>query len=166
MAAISSPLLPLISPAVFPPGSTHSTFASNTLGTAVALEAVRMMAERDYEETTRRKGAYFLTQLKDLQRRYPKVIGHTDGLGMALRVEICGEDGFQPDRELTDAIFAEGMKGDLIARGKRMGLVLDVGGYYKNVFTLAPSFEITEDEIDLGVELLDQLIRRCAPGRV
>jgi 4-aminobutyrate aminotransferase/(S)-3-amino-2-methylpropionate transaminase len=155
----------LISPEVFPPGSTHSTFASNTLGTAVALEAVRMMAEHDYEETTRRKGAYFLAQIKDLQRRYPKVIGHTDGMGMALRIEICGEDGFQPDRELTDRIFAEGMRGDLIVRGRRMGLVLDVGGYYKNVFTLAPSFEITEGEIDLGVELLEQLIRRCAPGR-
>ena len=156
----------LISPSKFPPGSTHSTFASNTLGTAVALEAVRMMAEHDYEDTTRRKGAYFLERLKELQRRYPKVIGHTDGLGMALRIEICGEDGFQPDRELTDRIFAEGMKGDLNARGKKMGLVLDVGGYYKNVFTLAPSFEMTEDEIDLGVELLDQLIRRCAHGRV
>jgi 4-aminobutyrate aminotransferase/(S)-3-amino-2-methylpropionate transaminase len=155
----------LISPDVFPPGSTHSTFASNTLGTAVALEAVRMMAEHDYEKTTHRKGAYFLAQIKELQRRYPKVIGDTDGMGMALRIEICGEDGFQPDRELTDKIFAEGMKGDLIARGKRMGLVLDVGGYYKNVFTLAPSFEITEAEIDLGVELLEQLIRRCAPDR-
>jgi len=156
----------LISPDVFPPGSTHSTFSANTLGTAVALEAVRMMAEHDYEGTTRRRGAYFLARIKDLQRRYPKVIGHTDGMGMALRIEICGADGFQPDRELTDRIFAEGLKGDLIAGGKRMGLVLDLGGYYKNVFTLAPSFEITEAEIDLGVELLEQLIRRCAPGRV
>jgi 4-aminobutyrate aminotransferase/(S)-3-amino-2-methylpropionate transaminase len=156
----------LISPEVFPPGSTHSTFSSNTLGTAVALEAVHMMAEHDYEEMTRRKGTYFLAQIKELQRRYPKVIGHTDGMGMALRIEICGEDGFQPDRALADRIFAEGMKGDLVARGTRIGLVLDVGGYYKNVFTLAPSFEITEEEIDLGVELLEQLIRRCAPGRV
>jgi 4-aminobutyrate aminotransferase/(S)-3-amino-2-methylpropionate transaminase len=156
----------LISPEVFPPGSTHSTFSSNTLGTAVALEAVKMMEENDYEGITRRKGAYFLARLKDLQRRYPKVIGDTDGMGMALRIEICREDGYEPDRELTDAIFAEGMKGDLVARGTRMGLVLDVGGYYKNVFTLAPSFDITEEEIDLGVELLDQLIRRCAPGRV
>lgn len=155
----------LISPEVFPPGSTHSTFSSNPLGTAVALEAVRMMAEHDYEEMTRRKGAYFLARIKDLQRRHPKIIGHTDGLGMALRIEICGEDGFQPDRELTDRIFAEGMKGDLMAHGRRMGLVLDVGGYYKNVFTLAPSFEITNDEIDLGIELLEQLIRRCAPDR-
>ncbi|MEO8481969.1 MAG: aminotransferase class III-fold pyridoxal phosphate-dependent enzyme [Acidobacteriota bacterium] len=156
----------LISPEVFPPGSTHSTFSSNTLGTAVALEAVRMMAEQDYEGITRRKGAYFLAQLKALQRRFPKVIGDTDGLGMALRLEICGEDGFEPDRALTDKMFAEGMKGDLDARGKRMGLVLDVGGYYKNVFTLAPAFDITEDEIDLSVDLLEQLIRRCAPGRV
>jgi 4-aminobutyrate aminotransferase/(S)-3-amino-2-methylpropionate transaminase len=156
----------LISPDVFPPGSTHSTFSSNTLGTAVALEAVRMMAEHDYEETTRRKGAYFLAQIKELQRRYPKVIGDTDGMGMALRIEICREDGHEPDRELTDRIFAEGMKGDLVVRGRRMGLVLDVGGYYKNVFTLAPSFEITDEEIDLGIESLEQLIRRCAPDRV
>jgi 4-aminobutyrate aminotransferase-like enzyme len=87
-------------------------------------------------------------------------------MGLALRIEICGEDGFTPDRELTDRIFAEGMKGNLDARGRRMGLVLDVGGYYKNVFTLAPAFTMTEDDIDLSIELLDQLIRRCAPGRI
>jgi 4-aminobutyrate aminotransferase-like enzyme len=156
----------LISPQVFPPGSTHSTFSSNTLGTAVGLEAVRMMEENDYEEITRRKGAYFLAQLKALHRRYPKVIGDTDGLGMALRIEICRADGYEPDRELADRIFVEGMKGDLDARGRKMGLVLDVGGYYKNVFTLAPCFDITNEEIDLAVELLEQLIRRCAPDRV
>jgi len=156
----------LIAPEVFPPGSTHSTFSSNPLGTAVAWEAVRMMAEEDFEELTRRKGAYFLTQLTELQRRYPKVIGDTDGIGLALRMEICREDGYEPDRDLTDRMFAEGMKGDLDARGRKVGLVLDVGGYYKNVFTLAPCFDMTEEEIDISVELLEQLIRRCAPDRL
>lgn len=156
----------LINPQTFPPGSTHSTFSSNTLGTAVGLEVLRMTAETDYEQLVRRKGAYFLDQLKRLQQKYPRVIGDTDGMGLALRIEICREDGYTPDRELADRIFAEGMKGDLDARGRRMGLVLDIGGYYKNVFTLAPCFTMTEDEIDLAVELLDQLIRRCAPGRV
>ena len=131
----------------------------------MALEAVRMMAEEDLEELTRRKGAYFLTQLRELQRRYPKVIGDTDGIGMALRMEMCRADGYEPDRELTDRMFAEGMKGDLDARGRKVGLVLDVGGYYKNVFTLAPCFDMTEEEIDISVELLEQLIRRCAPDR-
>jgi len=156
----------LINPEVFPPGSTHSTFSSNTLGTAVGLEVVRMLMETDYEELVSRKGRYFLSQIRQLQKRFPKVIGDTDGMGLALRIEICQEDGYTPDRELTDQIFAEGMKGDLEAHGKRMGLVLDVGGYYKNVFTLAPSFTMTEADIDLGVDLLEQLIRRCAPGRV
>lgn len=156
----------LISPAKFPPGSTHSTFSSNPLGTAIGLETLRLVAENDYETITRRKGARFLEQLRDLQRRYPKVIGDVDGIGLALRVEICAEDGYTPDRELTERIFAEGLRGDLDARGRKMGLVLDVGGYYKNVFTLAPCFDISEEEIDLAVELLEQLIRRCAPERV
>jgi 4-aminobutyrate aminotransferase/(S)-3-amino-2-methylpropionate transaminase len=156
----------LISPETFPPGSTHSTFSSNTLGTAVGLEAVRMMAESDYETLVGQKGAYFLKHLKALQKKYPKVIGDTDGMGLALRIEICQADGHTPDRALTDRIFAEGMKGDLDGRGRKMGLVLDVGGYYKNVFTLAPSFTITEAEIDLSMELFEQLIRRCAPDRV
>jgi len=155
----------LISPEVLPPGSTHSTFASNTLGTAVALEVIRMMEEENYQRITQTKGAYFLTQLRNLQQRYPRVIGHVDGLGLALRVEICREDGHEPDRELTDKIFKEGMKGDLNVRGRMMGLVLDVGGYYKNVFTLSPCFEITEEEIDIAVELIELLIRRCAPDR-
>ncbi len=156
----------LISPEVFPPGSTHSTFSANPLGTAVGLEAVRMMEDKDYETITARKGAYFLAQIRDLQRRYPKVIGDTDGLGMALRIEICQEDGYEPDRELTDLIFTQGIRGDLDACGRRMGLVLDIGGYYKNVFTLAPCFDMTEEEIDISVELLEQLIRRCAPERI
>ena len=84
-----------------------------------------------------------------------------DGLGLALRLEVCKPDGITPDRELTDRIFAEGMAGNLEARGRKYGLVLDVGGYYKNVFTLAPSFTITQEEMDLGFELLDQLFQRC-----
>src|SRR6266487_1032405 len=154
----------LIAPEVFPPGSTHSTFSSNTLGTAVALETLKMLEEADYEKLVNEKGAYFLAGLKDLQRRHPDAIGDVDGLGLALRIEVCKRDGTTPDRELTDRIFAEGLKGNLEARGRRYGLVLDVGGYYKNVFTLAPSFTITRDEIDLALELLDQLFRRCRSG--
>jgi 4-aminobutyrate aminotransferase/(S)-3-amino-2-methylpropionate transaminase len=56
----------------------------------------------------------------------------------------------------------EGMKGDLEVGGQRYGLVLDVGGYYKNVITLAPSLEISNAEIDLALRLLDTLFRRCA----
>ena len=150
----------LINPDVFPPGSTHSTFASNPLGTATALEVLRMTQEADMEPGLRAKGAYFLKKLEELKGRW-KMVGDVSGMGMALRMEMCQADGYTPNRELADRVFNEGLKGDLEIDGKPYGLVLDVGGYYKNVFTLAPSFTISEAEIDLGLALFEQLLRRC-----
>jgi len=37
----------------------------------------------------------------------------------------------------------------------------NVGGYYKNVFTIAPSFYITEKEIDLRVDLFEEAILKA-----
>jgi 4-aminobutyrate aminotransferase-like enzyme len=153
----------LINPEIFPPGSTHSTFNANPMGTAVALEAWKMMAEGDYETSVAAKGAYFLEGLRDLQARWPQ-LGDVDGLGLALRAEICEADGFTPNKALLDRMEAEAMKGDLMVDGRRYGLILDVGGYYKNVITLAPSLEITREEIDLALQLLDALLRRCTDG--
>ncbi|HWW24610.1 MAG TPA: aminotransferase class III-fold pyridoxal phosphate-dependent enzyme [Caulobacter sp.] len=150
----------LINPEIFPPGSTHSTFNSNPMGTAVALETLRMTAEVDYGAQVLEKGAYFLEGLKDLQKRWPQ-IGDVDGLGLALRAEICEADGFTPNKALLNRMEAEGMKGDIEIDGKRYGLILDVGGYYKNVITLAPSLEISKVEIDLALKLLDAVLRRC-----
>jgi 4-aminobutyrate aminotransferase-like enzyme len=150
----------MINPTIFPPGSTHSTFASNPMGTAVALETMKMLEEEDFEKMIREKGAYFLDGLKELQKRH-QIVGDVDGLGLALRAEICTEDGYTPDKATMDWIFEEGMKGDLMVDGKAHGLVLDVGGYYKNVITLAPNLLITYPEIDLALNLLDQLLTRA-----
>ena len=83
-----------------------------------------------------------------------------DGLGLALRAEMCEADGRTPNRRLADRMFQIGLEGGLDVQGQRMGLVLDIGGYYKNVITLAPSLEITRDEIDLALAALDTVIAR------
>ena len=150
----------MINPTIFPPGSTHSTFASNPMGTAPALEVMNIFAESDFETAIMEKGKYFLAGLKDLQKRY-KIIGDVDGLGLALRAEICTDDGFTPDKAMVDRMCDEAMKGDLMVAGKRYGLVLDIGGYHKNVITLAPALTISHEEIDLALNLLDQLFQRC-----
>jgi len=92
-------------------------------------------------------------------KKYPQ-IGDVDGLGLALRIEICEKDGYTPNKRLTDAITEIGLSGNLTAGGRRRGLVLDVGGYYKNVFTLAPSLYITEKEIDLAMDLFEEALRK------
>ena len=150
----------LIAPEVFGPGMTHSTFSSNPLGTATGLAVMDLIEESNFDIEVPKRGAYFLKKLKDLQKRYPQ-IGDVDGLGLALRIEMCQEDGFTPNRALTEAIMNIGLKGELTAGGKKRGLVLDIGGYYKNVFTLSPSLYITEKEIDLAVLLFEEALQKA-----
>ena len=150
----------LINPQLFPPGSTHSTFSSNTLGTCVGLEVMRILEEQDHEPPVREKGKKLLDGLNELKKKYAN-IGDVDGMGLALRVEICEQDGYTPNKALTDKIVHEGLQGNLTWRGRKCGLVLDVGGYYKNVLTLAPSLYISDEEINMAIDFLDQLFRRC-----
>jgi 4-aminobutyrate aminotransferase-like enzyme len=45
--------------------------------------------------------------------------------------------------------------------GKRWGLILDIGGYYKNVITIAPSLYITREEINLAIRLLREALHKA-----
>ena len=150
----------LINPEKFPPGSTHSTFASNPLGTSVALEVLKMTSEDNFEKKVNDRGAYFLKRIEELKSRW-KVVGDVSGLGLALRIELCEKDGFTASRKLADRMFNEGLLGDIKIGDKTYGLVLDIGGYEKNVITLAPSLLISEEEIDLGIQLFEALLKRC-----
>lgn len=151
----------LISPTKFPPGSTHSTFASNPLGTAATLATLLWIEQQQYEKKVMESGAYFLRQLETLKQQHT-TIGDVSGLGLALRIEVTKPDRLTPDRALADRIFETGLAGGIPTTRGPMGLVLDIGGHYKNVFTLAPSLDITKEEIDLGLELLDRLFTTCA----
>jgi 4-aminobutyrate aminotransferase / (S)-3-amino-2-methylpropionate transaminase / 5-aminovalerate transaminase len=147
----------LINPAVFGPGSTHSTFSSNPLGTAAGLAVMRIFAGGDYAREVPRKGALLLEKLRRIQARHREV-GEVDGLGLALRMEMCEADGATPSRRLADRMFQIGLEGGLRVGARTLGLVLDIGGYDKNVITLAPSLEITDAEIELAAAALEQVL--------
>ena len=55
-------------------------------------------------------------------------------------------------------MFQRGLEGTLRVNGNTMGLILDIGGYHKNVVTIAPPFTVTREEMDLAHDLLDLLI--------
>jgi len=150
----------LIGPEQFPPGATHSTFSSNTMGTTAGLAVLRAFEEENIEERIARMGKKYHQMLRDLQAKH-RQIGDVSGLGLTLRLEVCQKDGFTPNRELTDRIFQEGLEGNLTYKGKRYGVIMDVGGYYKNIFTVAPSFFVTDEEIAMAYEFLDILFTRC-----
>ena len=150
----------LIKPDVFPPGSTHSTFSNNPLGMHLGVTTFEWIKQKDYEKSVPAKGKYLLEKLKKLQQKY-KIIGDVDGLGLALRIEITYEDGKTPNKKLTDKIKDFGLSGKIKYNNQNYGLILDVGGYYKNVFTLAPCLDISYEEIDMFIVLFQKALDEC-----
>ncbi len=150
-----------IAPNVFIPGSAHSTYASNPIGMRAGYEVMSIVEEQEaeFEREIPKKSSRFMDGLKQLKAKH-KNIGDVGGIGFALRIEITEQDRFTPNKKLCDAIQEEGLKGDLDYKGKKCGLVLNNGGFYKNIITLVPSLYITNEEIDMAIELLDQLFTR------
>ena len=149
----------LISPQIWPSGRTHSTYSSNPIGCRAGYEVMSIFEEKDWENEIKEKGELFLDGLKCLEKKYKK-IGNVDGLGLALRIECTEDDGFTPNKALCDSLQEEGLKGDLTYQGKKYGVVLNNGGYFKNVITLVPPVTISKEEINMAIELLDQLFAR------
>lgn len=150
-----------IAPDVFTPGSAHSTYCSNPIGVRAAYEVMSIVEEEEktLEKEIQRKSALFMRGLNYLKSKYEEV-GDVGGIGFALRMELTQKDGITPNRELCDALQEEGLKGDLSYHGKKCGLVLNNGGFFKNIITLVPQLYITDEEIEMSIDLLDQLLSR------
>ena len=150
-----------IAPDIFTPGSAHSTYCSNPIGVRAAHEVMSIVEEtqRDLENEIARKSNVFKAGLHYLKSKYD-CIGDVGGIGFALRIELTQKDGITPNRELCDAMQEEGLKGDLSYNGKKCGLVLNNGGFYKNIITLVPQLYIIDAEIEMAIDLLDQLFSR------
>lgn len=149
----------LINPQQFPPGSTHSSFASNPLGCRLGYASFTWMESKNYEETVPELGGYLLDSIKTLQKEFP-VIGDTDGLGLAIRIEICHSDGITPNRDLAHKIKETALNDSFEVSTGQTGLVLDIGGYFKNVLTLAPSLETNKTEIDDFILIIQKILQK------
>lgn len=153
----------IISPDIWKPGSSHSTYCNNPIGMRAGYEVMKIFEEKasEWESHIAQKGKYFLEGLKTLEKKH-RTIGTVDGLGLALRIECTKEDGITPDAELCHKILTEGYKGKLSYRGKKCGIILNTGSHYKNTITLVPPLTIAYEEIDMAIELIDQLFTRCS----
>src|SRR5262249_59761795 len=123
---------------------------------------MQLLSEVGCRTSVPKKGRNLLSGLKSIQGILPEV-GEVEGLGLALRMEMCEADGITPNRRLADRMFQLGLSGKLQLGGTTVGLVLDIGGYYKNVITLAPSLEISTAEMDEAIAALDSLVAPAQP---
>lgn len=129
----------------------YTTHVSDPLPAAVGLTVLDVVERDDLVTTARERGARLQTGLQSLMQRYD-CIGDVRGRGLFLGLEIVKDRASrEPDHALGARIASQAF-----ARGLNMNIVKlpGMGG----VFRIAPPLTISDDEIDLGLQILDQSI--------
>ncbi len=129
----------------------YTTHFSDPLPAAVGLKVLEVVQRDDLTARARLMGARLEQGLRELQSRH-ECIGDVRGRGLLRGVEIVADRATKaPASELGAAITRACM-----SLGLSMNIVQlpGMGG----VFRIAPPLTVSEQEIDLGVELLDKAI--------
>lgn len=128
------------------PEAPHSsTFLGHPVGCAAALAVLEELRERRLVERSRGVGASLLAALRRATETNPHV-GEVRGLGLMIGVELVH------DRAARDP-HPEAIPGVLQA-GLEQGLIMLPGGMFGNVISLAPSFVVTERQVQYFIEKL------------
>jgi acetylornithine/succinyldiaminopimelate/putrescine aminotransferase len=69
-------------------GTHASTFGGTPLACAVGLQVLDVIERNDLRANARRIGKFLLDGLRDLQRKYPKVLQDVRGLGLMIGIEF------------------------------------------------------------------------------
>ena len=126
-------------------GLTISTFGGNPVTSAAALATIQVIEEENLVDNARVMGRRLREGLEALKQKYP-VIGDVRGMGLMQGLELVGEHK-RPDGEAVRRLFE---------RTKANGLLIGKGGLMGNVIRITPPLNVTKDEIDRALKLLDQ----------
>lgn len=132
----------------WPAGAHGGTFGGNPLACAAALETLRIIDEDGLLDNCKKMGSYFKTRLMELKDKYPNVIGDVRGVGLMIAMEIVDEDG-KPDAKMTAEVKEKALDRDV--------LLLTCGSDHNVVRLIAPLI-ITEKEIDIVIDVIDDIL--------
>ncbi|MCK5586998.1 aminotransferase class III-fold pyridoxal phosphate-dependent enzyme [Candidatus Bipolaricaulota bacterium] len=120
-------------------------------GGPVIMEAAKavlqVIEEENLLENVRTEGAYFRSQLDELQKRYP-IIGDIRGMGLMIGVELVRDDKKTPAGE---------ERNKLISTAFSKGLLLMAAG--ESSLRLIPPMTINRQQIDTGLTIMEDCLK-------
>lgn len=127
---------------------------SDPLCGMVGLAMLELLLSEEMAKKARKMGDYLKEQLLELKSRH-ECIGDVRGKGLLLGMEIVRDRVSKiPDPEMGNRISDR-----CLELGLSMNIVRVKG--FGGVFRIAPPLTVTQDELDLGVSILDQAVRDC-----
>jgi 2,2-dialkylglycine decarboxylase (pyruvate) len=138
-------------------GFLHVTsHVSDPLPAAAGLAVLDVLVEEDLVDRARSRGEYMLERLRELQAVHEQV-GDVRGRGLLVGVELVEDrDSRTPANALGAAVTNE-----CFERGLSMNITRTGGN--ANCLRIAPPLVVSEEEIDLAVEIMDASLRAAVP---
>ncbi len=131
-----------------------TSHVSDPLPAEVGLAVLDILEKEHLSENAMKMGAYLKNKLLELQKIH-ECIGDIRGRGLLLGVEIVSNrEKKTPAPELGHQISER-----CLELGLSMNIVRVPG--MGGVFRIAPPLTITENELDLGISILNQAINEC-----
>jgi 2,2-dialkylglycine decarboxylase (pyruvate) len=133
-------------------GFVHVTsHVSDPLPAAAAQAVLAVVREEDLPARAVQRGARLEGHLRELQARH-EAVGDVRGLGLLWGLELVEDrDSRRPAEALGLALSEECER-----RGLSINLVRGGTGGAANCLRMAPPLTISDDEVDLGAEILDE----------
>jgi 2,2-dialkylglycine decarboxylase (pyruvate) len=129
----------------------YTTHVNDPLPAVVGLKVIEILLRDRMAERVRVAGARLEDGLQAIMQRHPNV-GDVRGRGLLLGLEIVKDrESREPDHERGDRITAKCLELGLSMNVVRLP---GMGG----VFRIAPPLTVSDDEIDLGLSILDDAI--------
>jgi 4-aminobutyrate aminotransferase-like enzyme len=128
--------------------SQISTFGGNPMSCAAANATIGIIEGDNLARNAEAQGTRLIEGFRELQRRYPKVIGDVRGKGLMLAMELV-VDETAGDRTPNTALVLR-----LFEESKKRGLLVGKSGLYGNVFRIAPALNVTTSEVDEALKIL------------
>jgi 4-aminobutyrate aminotransferase / (S)-3-amino-2-methylpropionate transaminase / 5-aminovalerate transaminase len=133
----------------FEPGEHFSTFGGSPVACAAALASLDVIEDERLCEHARVLGECLGDGLRQLATRHP-LIGDVRGTGLMFGVELV------TDRAAKTP--APGAANRVRAACRERGLLVGVGGFAGNVVRIQPPLVISQAQLDLAMEVLDQAL--------
>lgn len=131
------------------PGELGGTYCGNPIACEAALKVIEIIDEENLNDKSEKVGTVIKEKLNSLSQKVD-FIGDIRGLGAMVAVEIVDPDTGKPDKEKT---------AEIVKQANKKGLLLLSAGLKGNVIRFLTPLVITDDELNKGLEILEDVCR-------
>lgn len=137
-------------------GGVGGTYGGNPLACVAAIEAVKILSSKEFLQRTNQVGELIRTTLENWKAKY-KFIGDVRGVGAMRLVEFVKDrETKEPDPDLTLEIIRDAVS---------HGMLLIRAGLFSNCIRLLPPMVMTDEQLQEGLQVLEDAIARAHEKR-